>query len=459
MARSEFTNLSLANFVQIVFSEGVRNQISESYRDWEFIERVKKGPGTEREHRFLFQTSFGAAGVQYANPGSSGRAFPSAQALQVDEYTAVMNEINSTIEIEYNMWDRAMKSPKKYAEPLAVIIKSNANAAKRRLAADLYGDGSGILGAVADVSESIDYTTDGEKVVITLDNLDASRGGVGQFEWYDKVQFYDVDGTEHKLADGGTSAEYGLVIGKDRKNNTVTIAWYDSSDNLLTIDGLGTVTDTDVLIREGQPTKGDVSGAVTDYNTLTEVYAGLESLAANDGRVVHGITMSGAVGGSSYDCGAEAIDSSHIQAAMSEVKTRVGPGVYKYPGMVMAPETNNSLVESREVDRRFNSVADNKRGVNKFVYVHGDDNIEVVTSEFIPKKRIWVMPQEKSGQNVLEFHGTDMAPVKPTGQGSEFFLKPSSSGGHVNVISAYMLGYICMIAKHPAAIQKIHNFV
>jgi hypothetical protein len=458
MARSEITNLAMGKFLQIVFSDGVRNQISESYRDWEMIERLRKGPGVEREHRFLFQTSFGPAGVQYANPGSSGRSFPTAQDIDVDEYTAVMNEIHSTVEIEYNMWKRAMLAPKKYAEPLAIKIKSSATAAKRRLAADLYGEGSGVLGEVADVSASVDFATSGTAVQISLDADDSARGAVGMFEYGDKVQFYDLDGTEHALADGGTSASYGLVTAKDRANDKITVAWYDSSDNLLTIDGLGTVTDTDVLIRQPQPSKVDLSTTVTDYNTATEVFAGLESLAAYDGRTVHGITMSGAAAGSHYDCGAASIDSSHLQAALSEVKTAVGPGVYKYPGMVMAPETNNSLVESREVDRRFTSIADNKRGVNKFVYVHEDDNVEVITSEFCPKKRIWILPQEKTGQNVLEFHGTDFEPVKPNGEGSEFFLKPSSSGGHVGVISSYMLAMICLICKHPKAIQRIHNF-
>ena len=455
MAWTNIDNLALGKFLRIVFSDGVRTQISEDYRDWEFIERVRKGGPAGREQRFMFQTALGAAGVQYANPGTSNSAFPTAQQITVAEYIAKMKEIRSTVEIEYNMWDRARKDPDTYAEPLMLEIKSKASAAKRRLAADLYGDGTGILGSVADVSASVTLAA---PTVITLDNLDASRGGVGFFEYGDKVQFYDVDGTEHALADGGVSADYGLVVAKNRANNTVSIDWYDSSDNKLTIDGLGTVTDTDVLIREPQITKPDVSGAVTDYNLETEVFAGLESLAASDGRVVHGITMSGAAAGSAYDCSAAAIDVSHIQAAMSEVKVRVGAGQYSWNGMVMAPETNNSLVESREVDRRFTTVADNKRGVNKFVYVHETDNLEVISSEFVPKKRIWIMPQEKSGQNVLEFHGSNFESVKPGGAGSEFFLKPSGDGGHLAMINSYMQAYICLICKHPAAIMKIHNF-
>lgn len=462
MAVTPITNLSLGSFLQIVFSDGVRNQISEDYRDWEFINRVRKGPGVEREHRFMFQTALGAAGVQYAVPGQSGRAFPAAQDITVEEYTALMNEINSTVEIEYNMWDRARKCPAKYAEPLAIKIKSSAIAAKRRLAADFYGDGTGVLGKVATAASQISFVAG--KAVVELDNLDASVGGVGHFEYGDKIAFYSTAGVIHGLEDDSdVVADYLLVIDKNRANNTVTLAGYDSAaDTLLELTNLGgdtgtVVADGDVLMRMGQPSKNHSS--IVDYNTISEVFAGIESLAANDGRVVHGITMSGAAGGSSFNCETAAIDVSHIQAALSEVKVRVGPGVYSFPAMVMAPESNNALVESREVDRRFTTVADNKRGVNKFVYVHESDNLEVITSEFCPKKRIWVMPQEKSGANVFEFHGSDFESVRPGGAGSEFFLKPAATGGgHQAVISTYMQAYICMICKHPASVLKIHNF-
>jgi hypothetical protein len=454
---TNITDQNLGKFLQIVFSDGVRNQISEDYRDWEFIQRIRQGDPNGREQRFFFQSSYGPSAIQWAGISPAG-SYPSAQQVSVAEHTALYKEINATIELEYNLWNRARKSPAKYAEPLAIEISSKAMSAKRRLSADLYGDGTGVLGSVADVSASVDFTV-GTAVVITLDSLSTSRGHVGWFEFGDKVQFYALAGTEHKLVDGAVSAEYGIVLDKDRVNNQVTVAFYDASDNLLTIDGLGTVVDTDVLYREPQVTKPDLTAiGSTDYNTLSEVYAGLESLAAADGRVVHGITMSGASKASQYDCSNNPLDVSQIQRALSQVKTRVGEGRYSYKGMLMAPEANDVLIESREVDRRFQSVADNKRGVNKFVYVHGNDSLEVLTSEFCPKKRIYMLPEAKGGQKVLEFYGSDFEPVRPAGQGSEFFLRPGSSGGHDRFIRSYLEGICVLIAKHPAAILQVKNF-
>jgi hypothetical protein len=138
MAFSNISNLQLGNLLQIVFSNGVRNQISIDFRDFEMIKRAKVSSSAARELRFMFQTALGAAAIQYRDPGTSGRSFPSAQQAGISENTAKFKELNATIELEYNLWDRARTSPEKYAEPLALEIDSKASSAKRRLAADLH---------------------------------------------------------------------------------------------------------------------------------------------------------------------------------------------------------------------------------------------------------------------------------------------------------------------------------
>jgi hypothetical protein len=234
MAINQISDQNLGKFLQIVFSDGVRNQISEDYRDWEFIQRIREGDPNGRSYRFFLKDSYGPAAVQWSGISPAG-SYPNSQQISVGEKEAVYKEINATIELEYNLWNRARKSPAKYAEPLAEEIMSKSMAFKRRLSADMYGDGTGVLGSVADVSASVDFT-DGDNVVITLDSLDTSRGGAQFFEFGDRVQFYDVDGTEHKLADGGVDAEYGIVTDKDRTANTVTCTFYDEDDNAITID-------------------------------------------------------------------------------------------------------------------------------------------------------------------------------------------------------------------------------
>jgi len=456
MAINNISDQQLGKFLQIAFSDGVRNQISEDYRDWEFIQRVRSADPNGRELRFFFQSSYGPSAIQWSGISPAG-SYPSAQQVSVNEHTALFKEINATIELEYNLWNRARKSPAKYAEPLAIEIQSKAMAAKRRLSIDLYGDGTGVLGEVADVSASVDFS-DGDNVVITIDSGDSDRGHIGWFEFGDKIQFYAADGTEHKLVDGAVDAEYGIVTDKNRTNNSVTATFYDASGNALTIDGLGTVADADVLYREPQPTKANLSAISGDYNALTEVMAGLESLTATDGRNIHGITMSGSSKGSRYSGSGNPLDVSMIQSSLSLAKVRVGEGRYSYKSMIMAPEANDALVESREVDRRFQTIEDNKRGLKKFAYVHGNDTLEVVTSEFCPKKRIYMIPESRQQEKVLEFHGTDFESVRPAGAGSEFFLRPGSSGGHDRFIRSYLEGMAAMICKHPAAINVLHNF-
>jgi len=451
----------LGNFLQISFSDGIRNQISESYREWEFIQRIKSADANGREHRFFVQTSYGPAAIRWSAISGAG-SYPSAQQTSVSEATALFKEINATIELEYNLWNRAKKSPAKYAEPLAIEIQSKGMACKRQMSRALFDNGLGVLGEVADFTggtyEGVDYTV-GTAVLVRIDEDNTSRGHVGYFELGDKVQFYNLAGTEHKLSDGGTAAEYGIVNAKNRANNTLTIAWYDTSDNLLTIDGAGTVVDTDVLYRENQVTHANLSAITGDYNTLTEQMTGLGALVENDGRNVHSLTLTGALGGSRYSASSNPIDVSHIQKSMSQTKVNVGEGVYSYKGMIMSPEANDSLIESREVDRRFQMVEDNKRGVKVFAYVHANDSMEVIVSEFCPKRRIYMIPEAKNGSKVLEYHGSDFESVRPGGAGSEFFLRPSAStAGHDRFIRSYLEAVGCLICRHPAAINVIEDF-
>lgn len=456
MAFSNIDSLTLGNLLQIVFSNGVRNQISQDFRDFEYIKRAKVGSSVARELRFMFQSTLGAAAIQYRNPGTSGRAFPSAQQASVAEYTAKFKELNATIELEYNLWDRARKSPEKYAEPLALEIDSKASASKRRLAADLYGDGTGVMGTVASAAVQSPASN---QLDFTLSAADAARGHVGFFEYGDILQLNANAGGASALDTSlATEPVYWKVITKDRENRKVSLQGLDSAlAPVATITSITTQpTAGDVFYRYGQPTIPNLS-SISDYGTISEVMAGLDSLVAGDGRVVHGITMSGATAGTRQDCGANPIDVKWIQKVMDKVKISVGQDRYRWKIMNQAPETHASLIESRETDRRFQTVEDNKRGVKFFAYVHGNDVLECNSSEYVPQNRIYIFPETKAGEKVLEFHGSDFETVKGQGMG-DFHLKPSASGGYVNTMVSYLQAIGVFIAKHPAAVAVCHNF-
>lgn len=457
MTFNNIDNLQLGNLLQIVFSNGVRNQISQDFRDFEMVKRAKVSSSAARELRFMFQKSFGPSAIQYRDPGTSGRSFPQARQASVSEYTAKFKEINATIELEYNLWDRARKSPEKYAEPLALEIDSKASAAKRRIAADLYGDGTGVVGTVASaaVQTSADST-----LTWTLSTSNTARGHVGFFEYGDILMLKSASGGTSALDTNlGTEPAYWLVVSKNRSNNTVVLQGLDS--NLAAVATLSSIsvqpTAGDVFYRFGQPTVPNL-GSISDYGTCTEVLAGLESLASDDGRTIHGITMTGSTSASREDAGGNPIDVKWIQKVMDRAKINVGQDRYKWKMLMMAPETHASLIESRETDRRFQTIDDNKRGVKYFAYVHGNDTLECNSSEYVPPKRIYTLPEAKSGEKVLEFHGSDFETVKAQGMG-DFHLKPGSTGGYVNTVVSYLQSIGVLICKHPAAIGVVHNFV
>lgn len=464
MAIQNIDTLNLGDFLQIVFSDGIRNQISEDYRDWEYIARYKYGNTAAREYRFLFQDSYGPSATQYRDPGASGRRFPRARQIKSSEYTAKFKEIESTIELEYNLWNRARKSPEKYAEPLAAEIAGKTISQKRRMAADLYADGTGVIGTTSGTETDLGSG----KIKVTL--KDSSRGHVGFFEFGDLLTPHNPDGTV-VVPTGSTDLGAYEVLEKDREAGTVTLQALTSSlaaNTSITATNMGdgdvfyrgsyTASGQSAADRDGQSVIADL-GSISDYGTATDVIAGLESLANNDGRVIHGMTLTGATAGSRVDAGGNPLDVKFIQKALSQGKNTVGQGAYVWKMLCMSPESYDVLIESRETDRRFQTITDNTRGTSAIHYMHASDNLEAHTSEYCPQDRIWMMPENKSnGGRVMEYIGSDFETVKGPNM-TDFHLKPAATGGgHVNTVTSYLQGIGVLVCKHPAAMISISNF-
>jgi hypothetical protein len=449
MAFSNISSQNLGTLLYIVFSEGVRVQLSMDYREFEFMKQIRVADPNGREHRFQFQRSYGPAAVQYRNPNFTA-AFPTAQQITVSENTAVFKEMNATIEIEQNMWKRAMLAPSKYVEPLALEVQSKNIAAKRMLARDFWGDGTGVIGTVSAATDAATSTS------VALSTSDTVRGFVGWFEFSDLLLAKTSAGAAvTPTVTGGTFYAW-RVKSRLRKTDTVVLEPVDSSGTVLGLTSSG-LSSGHLFYRVGQPTIPDLTASITDYGTITEVIPGLESLVSDDGRVVHGITMSGASAGTVLDFGGNPLDVTAIQEGMDTTKINVGQGVYTWKMLAMAPESHAAFIESRETDRRFQTIEDNKRGMKYFAYVHGNDILETYTSEFCPKKRIYALPEAKAGQKVLESHMTDFTAVSAK-NGDEFMLKPASGGGHERRIVSYLEAYGTFLCKHPAAILKVRNF-
>jgi len=467
MAINNVDSLLLGKLLQITFSKGFRRQLVRDHRDWESVKQMTVGMPGGREHRFMFQVGGGPAAIQYAAIGSSG-PFPAAQRSAVEEKVAIFKELNATIEIDYMLFERLKMAPAKYADNLAMELEDKLVYLKRRVAADLYNDGLGVLGTVASVADA--GIAQG-KVEVTLSVLASSRGHVGWFEYDDLLLNCDPDGT----ADMAATAVAWKVVSIDRPNNKVTLQAINSSGAPVALANVAasSIDASDLLYRgttsashsrvdltDGTP-RVLIGGNLVaqDYGTATEIIAGLGALVANDGRQVHGITMSGVTGSTIKDCGASAIDVTHIQQALSQVKTAVGQGRYKYSSLLCAPEMLDSLIEGRETDRRFNSVEDATRGVRKFIYQHAEDAVEFVTSEFCKKTEAFSLPSGKGEESkVMEFVGTDFKAVEVPGSSSKFHLRPTSGGGHEKKLVSYMFGLGVLVNQHPKACLKIQNF-
>lgn len=453
MAFSPIGNLDLGKYLQIVFTRGAMVQINKTYREWEMVNKMRDGNPAGRQRNFLFVNSLGYAAAQTRNPNFTS-SFPAAQKAQISENTAYYKELDVTVELEYNLWKAAQLTPEKYAEPLAREIEYKSIVAKRLMGLYLFGDGTGVIGTA---SSATDTTGANGYVTVTLNTASTARGHVRWFQLGDLLLNKNAAGTADDPTVTGTF--YAWRVKRILPSTSqVVLEAVDSAGTVLALTA-SSIDATDLFYRVGQQVIADLSGAVSgDYGTLTDVMPGLDTLISNDGRLIHGITMSGAGEGTVLDFGGAQIDVSAFQQGLDEVDMRVGKGEYNFKMATMAPETRAALIESRESDRRFISLDDTMRGGKAFGYQHDEDGVIFNSSEFCPKTRIYVLPEGKvDGNKVISYFGTDFEPVSDP-MGNKFHLKPSASGGHERNIISYMTNRGTLVAHRPAACLKIANF-
>lgn len=458
MAFSNIDNLNLGKLLQIMFLNGVSDQLSKEYPEWSMVKQLIASASGPREIRYSVLTGRGPSAIQYMNPGDNTASFPSAQQNAISEALAKMKEIAATIQVESNLYQRALKTPAKYAEPLALEIEAKETEYRRMIARDFYGEGLGVLGEVASAA-SFDTTNDWQ--IITLDHQDGSRGFVGWLELDEKVVVKQAGGSARTPSDGTSFNHYKVVniVRNGTSSSTVTLKPYTSADAAITDMTTTNIADGDFIIKQGQPTAANISDITksSEYGTLTEAFVGLESLINDDGRLVHGLNLTGALAGTEFDVSGT-LDVSHIHKGMDKVKRRVGKAAYNWKKLLISDEAAALIVESRATDRRFNSVKDSDSGVETLKYTHFDSPLEFVTSEFVPFRRAYVLPEGKiDGKKILQFHMSELNPA-PGGDSNGFHLVSASGGGFTRNMAMYLQGFIQMICLHPAACLKIRGF-
>ena len=462
---TDMTNVSLGQIAQILFSKGFTSTMNRTYRDYDNIlmSMKQQQPTTEREYRFLLMTALGVNAVQYQNQGTTDVAFPQGDLSTTKEVVAVMKKIQTTIELDRNVWERVKLAQFKYVDnPLALEIMNKMDASKRIQARSMYGDGSGSIGKVGSTA-----VTSG-KLVITLDVSDMAVGG-GNTNWFhknEKIAFTTLAGAAHLATSaGGVNLTYFTVDSYSRKAHTVTLTGYTTGGVATAVTAAANVVATDLIypvsaLQASTLIGPDLSGT-PDYGSVSPVMAGLESLCAADGRTVFGVQMAGELGGSQFDAGGGLFNVSSIEESMNETEQNVGAGKYKYDQLIMPYNAFSALIEGKEADRRFNSVEDSARGGRKFIYQYGDAALDCVKSYFCPFNRIYSMPKPASGEMgetgyAIEFRGTDFRDV--TAGGQKEFLK-LVSGQYVNSVQSFLEAFAVLVAKQPAAVNVIRNFL
>jgi hypothetical protein len=448
MATSAVTNvgaLDIGKYLKIVSKGGVYNNLPEDSTMWENILKKKKGVDEGRELRYLLRSAYGASAANFVAVG--GGAYPNAQKSALNEGTAQYKDFALTIEVQRDVIERATSDFSRYGEPLAEEIRSKTITLSRQLSASIYADGTGVLAQATGAG-----TISAGQIVLPIGSSSTSKGFIGWLEYGDLVVAATLAGVQTNPTVASGTFAWFQVTDKDRANSTVTLQAQNSAGAALTVT-VTNILNTMVLYKLNSQINDLASVATTDdYNSLSFYFPGLQSLAAADGRKVNGINMTGAIKGTQRDVGGQPIDSSDFQKLMSQVKLNVGANRYKYTRAMMAWETLDALVESRETDRRFISIKDNKRGVDVLGYVHGKDTLIFEADEFCPTQAIWCCPEG----DVLQFYGADFEFVEPQA-GQKFMLKPNASG-HDRVIRAYMEGHGVLTCVHPAAVGLITNF-
>ena len=450
------TGIDINQFLKIYQMDGFTRNLSESSEMWSYVKQLSEMDAMARSVKYLLIDELGYGAVQ-AMPADGSGTFPGASRSGLQEPEAFYKEWAWTVDVPRVLEGKTGSDLMQYAKPLATELDNKQIAFARLKSIELQGDGSGSIGKLT--ADCIPVTaTDTISFVVSELTADAGRSFVRWFQEGDKIKFASQAGVAHaEINDDATAVSYWKITNIAEDTNTISAQPYTSADVLVDITSttVGTTEPQsgDAVYRFGTTPNDLTAISTNDYASLSEVMCGLETLVANDGRKVHGVNMTGAIKGTRKDLSAAVIDSKHFQQLLSELKRKAGKGRYSYDSAFMADEVYDSLVESRETDRRFSSIEDTDRGVKGIGYVHGRDKVEFVPDEFCHKQRIWVLPQ---GKDAICYLGKDAKQVAPNGN-DPFHLSVSSSGYGRNMQTFFEQSGVAIV-KHPRALGVIEDF-
>ena len=462
---SNITAAQLGKLVQISFADGVRSQLSNYTRDFDNILKASVGDlGGSRHHEFALLTSVGPNSVQAMPATGAGADLPEGQGSESGFYEAVYKRVATTLEVSSDLWDKTMSAPGKYADLMVLEAKNKAIGAKREMNIYLHGDGTGRRVIVSSVVGTSGATTGNVRITGAT-----SSSSVSHVAWLQEGDLCYVMPNTATISSATPSAKrsptlasgtfsHFKVKSRNLRNDSIDLIPYNTAGSASTVTDLGSIVAGDVLYKKGQLTAVATDSAISgDFNTLTELPAGLESIMANDARVCHGITMDGVTGGTVYTASG-LFDPDHILEGVTDLKTVTGDQ-FDYTQLMMAPKVHDIFVKNVEADKIFRGEDPKGRGGKGFFYQHGNTVLMLNTSEFCPPNRVRALPEGRGDDqpNPIEYRGEDFKDLK-VGGNSEFLAPSTTAGRYREVVQRFMVARVAFLNKFPRAGLTIQGY-
>ena len=447
---------TMAGLIQLVFTKDTMLTISDNFKDWENIKRVKVAGHDPRAILYSLTKSLGSQAVQGAARGKVD--LPKAKGAKYVEAEARLKRLYSAIEIDYDLFEGAKVTPQKYADPLAQEIKLKSIAQNRYLSGVVNRDGSSVLATVSEDAEGTDEI--GDVIVnfvsdIGLETKTVGGYGAGHLEYDEIYEVFEATGAEAVSSKG-----FVRILDTERNDNDN----YAVVEKVIDEDGSASASFTfaqgDVLCKVNMPVHPKYASDAKEWarpkgglelSELGVEIGGLYAIAAADGAVYNGVEAKGSTKVTQVKANSKLADLDHLQRVMDKLNTKMGR--YKYNQMLVSPGVQRTFLQAQESDRRLRDHKDTERGFDGFGFKHGGMLLACEDSQFVPKHEISIIPTDAKG--VVQMHGSDFKEFSVDGKSS--FPVVGDTGRYQSAIVKYMYGTMTFICNNPAAIGRVKN--
>jgi hypothetical protein len=467
MAINAVTNKSLGTTLWVMFEEKFTSLVNNDVADFQALSAMVDPSGaTSRQINYAVEPARAVSNAQFRNPGAANPAFINGESGQIVEKTATVKQMEVVAQFDYDVFNRAQKDPSAiYVGPMALEMGNQAITAKEALIIDYYGDGSGAVCTLGNISGA---AVAGGQLTLPILNTSSAFGCIYWARENQNVVFYDAAGNAHDAAVASGTPAYYKVTGVDFATKKITVAAYDASGNLLTITAANTITTSDIAYNYSDKAEGGVfnRSAISDFGGLLHM-PGLQSLGAADGRTVNGMVLSGQYKGTEVDAGGANLNPTHFGQLLTSLQRRLS-GKYEHKTFKCSHEVYQYIIDQGEGQKWFTPEKNSNGGVS-YMYYHQNESgsgTALKSNRWVPDFEIWAEPTLVDTQAIDGV--TSKGPLMFKFTGFEFITLPGSSemfrfqtdnGSLRKNIQAHLVTYGTFICTQSASIGRLKNFV